>query len=230
MPTFMACIEALSPTPSASTRMQISRASTILSTSARASDSAWARASAGRAWTSSSVCRQAREASPYCRSQSFCASCWASRRCCRAMRALSSGESAAGSSRPGSVAGSGGASAVSSASTATAVAPPEAPSASFAAALAGRFAAAVSAPPSSRERSLSCGLQRTRAQAERADRRHLRRGRDAKAAQRERMRHPADVEMDEHPDAQRLDVDLGGDGAGGGLHEVVAPPCDGRRG
>ena len=86
MPTFMACIEALSPAPSASTRMQISRASTILSTSARVSDSAWARASAGRAATSSSVCRQAREASPYCRSQSFCASRWASRRSCRAMR------------------------------------------------------------------------------------------------------------------------------------------------
>ena len=53
-------------------------------------------------------------------------------------------------------------------------------------------------------------------EAERADRRHLRRRRDAKAAERKRVRHPAHVEMHEHADAQRLDVDLGG--KGGWLH------------
>ena len=159
----MACIEALSPAPSASTRMQISRASTILSTRARVSDSAWARASAGRAATSSRVCRQAREASPYWRSQSFCASRWASRtllpgdaraflgRERRRLEAAGLGRRAP--RRRPALAGLGG----------RGGAPPDVPSASLAAALAERFAAAVRAPPSSRERSLSCGLQRTRA-------------------------------------------------------------------
>ena len=58
-------------------------------------------------------------------------------------------------------------------------------------------------------------------QAERADRRDLRRRGDAKAAEGKRMRHPADVEMHEHPDAKRLDVDHVT--VGGCLHEMRLP-------
>jgi hypothetical protein len=50
-------------------------------------------------------------------------------------------------------------------------------------------------------------------QAQRADRGDLLRRGDAEAAERKRMRHPACVQMHEHPDAQRVDLDLcGGSG------------------
>jgi len=154
MPTFMACIDALSAAPSVSTRMQSSRASTILSTKARDSASACAFASRGRAATISIVCRQAREASPYWRSQIFCASRCASRRRRRSTRMPSSGGPAGRSRVPGAVSWLVGSSLAAASAPLT--------SASLAAARAGCGSSGVISPPSSRQRSLCCGLQRTR--------------------------------------------------------------------
>ena len=220
--TFMACIEALSPAPSVSTRMQSSRASIILSTSARVSDFGLGAGLGGPG-------RHQLEGLPAgARGLAVLPLAELLRLALRLeaqlpgdARALLGRDAAAGSSRPGSVAGSDGASATPRLSAATARAPPDSAvgivggglgralrGAGQGAAVEQREVAVLRAPAHPR-------------QAERADRRHLRRGGDAKAAQRERMRHPADVEMHEHPDAQRLDVDLGGDGAGGGLHGMA---------
>ena len=158
MPTFMACIEALSPAPSVRTRMQSSRASTIFSTRAGVSASACALASRGRPATSSIVCRQAREASPYWRSQTFCASRCASRRRRWARPARSSGDRRAVER----------ARAVSLRSAATPSArPAPRPGGAVDVVVGGDQrrsgqARPPASPPSSRDRSLCCGLQRTR--------------------------------------------------------------------
>ncbi len=86
-PTFMACIDALSPAPSTIMRMHRSCSPTILSVIARASDSAWARASCGLPGTRSIVWRQARAASAYWRSQRSRASRWRASFRCRSARA-----------------------------------------------------------------------------------------------------------------------------------------------
>jgi hypothetical protein len=88
----MACIEALSPAPSARTRMQISRAVDHLVDQRRVSDSAWARASAGRAGDQLERLPAGARGLAVLALAELCASRWASRRSCRAMREPSSGE------------------------------------------------------------------------------------------------------------------------------------------
>ena len=152
--TFIACIEALSPAPSTSMRMQRSCSPTILVVIARARASACARASCGLARTSSSVCLQVRAASTYWRVQRCSAARWRMsflcRSACTRWRACAAASTTLLSS--GGVNGT-----VSTASTS-----PRPESLAASPARAGKGPGSVVAGPASLPTgSLCCGLQRT---------------------------------------------------------------------